>query len=384
VRELQGLKGKLQGGQLGDIDVESDEESSSEAENERPTKSSNSQDKSTNASSGGKTGGSGGSGGMFGLFRSLVTGGSATGKLSREVMQPVLEQLRDRLIDKNVASEVAQRLCDSVCERLIGTQLGTFERVQSRVRACLEEACTQLLQPKRRVDVLRDVLETKRQGRPYVIVFCGVNGVGKSTNLAKIAFWLIEQNLRVTIVAGDTFRAGAVEQLRVHVRKLNYLYPPEQHGGQPMVELYERGYGKDAAGIAMSGIIRAREHKFDVVLIDTTGRMQDNQPLMQALSKLINVNQPDLVLFVGEALVGNEAVDQLVKFNQALVDNAIGEPRTIDGIVLTKFDTIDDKVGAAISMTYIAGQPIVFVGTGQTYADLRQLSASAVVKALMK
>ncbi|KAH0999479.1 hypothetical protein HUJ04_001363 [Dendroctonus ponderosae] len=145
------------------------------------------------------------------------------------------------------------------------------------------------------------------------------------------------------------------------------------------------GYGKDAAGIAMEAIKFARDTKVDVVLIDTAGRMQDNEPLMRALTKLIKVNEPDLVLFVGEALVGNEAVDQLVKFNQALADySANTNPHLIDGIVLTKFDTIDDKVGAAISMTYITGQPIVFVGTGQTYTDLKALNVKAVVHSLMK
>lgn len=149
--------------------------------------------------------------------------------------------------------------------------------------------------------------------------------------------------------------------------------------------LYYLSTGKDAAGIAMEAIKYAADSKIDVVLIDTAGRMQDNEPLMRALAKLIKVNEPDLVLFVGEALVGNEAVDQLVKFNQALADHSSSSnPHVIDGIVLTKFDTIDDKVGAAISMTYITGQPIVFVGTGQTYTDLKALNANAVVHALMK
>jgi len=152
-----------------------------------------------------------------------------------------------------------------------------------------------------------------------------------------------------------------------------------------MVQLYEKGYGKDAAGIAMEAIKFAHDTRVDVVLVDTAGRMQDNEPLMRSLSKLIKVNNPDLVLFVGEALVGNEAVDQLVKFNQSLADYSSNEnPHIIDGIVLTKFDTIDDKVGAAISMTYITGQPIVFVGTGQTYADLKAINVNAVVNSLMK
>ena len=129
------------------------------------------------------------------------------------------------------------------------------------------------------------------------------------------------------------------------------MYPSKNpNEKKDIVELYEKGYGKDAAGIAMEAINHARASHHDVVLIDTAGRMQDNEPLMRSLSKLIGVNDPDLVLFVGEALVGNEAVDQLVKFNRALADHSQKEnPHTIDGIVLTKFDTIDDKVNVTFA-----------------------------------
>uniref|UniRef100_A0A5K3EM39 SRP54 domain-containing protein n=1 Tax=Mesocestoides corti TaxID=53468 RepID=A0A5K3EM39_MESCO len=324
------------------------------------------------------------SGFLSGLIQNLKT--TATGRvLTHEDIKKPLEQLRDHLVHKNVAYEIANRLCDGVAERLVGVQLGRFERVGPRVRAALEEACTRLLASGRRVDVLRDALEAQQSRKPYVIVFCGVNGVGKSTNLAKIAFWLIEKNLKVLIAACDTFRSGAVEQLRTHVQKLNFIHPPERHDGHTMVELFEKGYGKDAASIAMSAVSYAKDRHLDVVLVDTAGRMQDNEPLMRSLAKLIIVNEPDLVLFVGEALVGNEAIDQLVKFNQSLADfSSTAKPHTIDGIVLTKFDTIDDKVGAAVSMAHISGQPIVFVGTGQTYSDLRQFSVASVVKALMK
>uniref|UniRef100_A0A8C9YQS2 SRP receptor subunit alpha n=1 Tax=Sander lucioperca TaxID=283035 RepID=A0A8C9YQS2_SANLU len=323
----------------------------------------------------------GGFGGMFGMLKGLV--GSKS--LTREDMESVLEKMREHLIAKNVAADISSQLCDSVAKKLEGKVMGTFTTVASTVKQALQDSLVQILQPKRRVDILRDVMEAQSQRRPFVITFCGVNGVGKSTNLAKISFWLIENGFTVLIAACDTFRAGAVEQLRTHQRRLNSLHPPQQHGGRPVVQLYEKGYGKDAAGIAMEAIAYARNQAFDVVLVDTAGRMQDNAPLMTALAKLIAVNMPDLVLFVGEALVGNEAVDQLVKFNQALADHSMSDkPRLIDGIVLTKFDTIDDKVGAAISMTYITGQPIVFVGTGQTYNDLRSLNARAVVSALMK
>ncbi|KAM8795465.1 signal recognition particle receptor subunit alpha [Eudromia elegans] len=323
----------------------------------------------------------GGLGGMFGMLRGLV--GSKS--LTRHDMEPVLEKMKEHLIAKNVAAEIAAQLCESVAKKLEGKVMGTFTTVTSTVKQALQEALVQILQPQRRVDVLRDVLEAQRRRRPYVVTFCGVNGVGKSTNLAKISFWLLENGFSVLIAACDTFRAGAVEQLRTHARRLHALHPPRQPAGRPMVQLYEKGYGKDAAGIAMEAIAFARNQGFDVVLVDTAGRMQDNAPLMTALAKLIAVNAPDLVLFVGEALVGNEAVDQLVKFNKALADHsAAPTPRLIDGIVLTKFDTIDDKVGAAISMTYITSKPIVFVGTGQTYRDLRSLNAKAVVAALMK
>ncbi|XP_077291640.1 signal recognition particle receptor alpha [Arctopsyche grandis] len=361
------MVGRMQGS-IRDLEVESSDEeySSDDDDNVEPQKNETSKQKSS---------------GMLNMFKGLV----GSKNLTHETMKPALEKLQDHLINKNVAIDIAKKLCDSVEAKLAGKVLGTFDRIATTVKTTLTESLVQILSPKRRVDILRDCLETKKLGRPYVMAFCGVNGVGKSTNLAKICFWLIENEYSVMIAACDTFRAGAVEQLRTHTRHLNALHPKSKHGGREMVQLYEKGYGKDAAGIAMEAIRYANDSRIDVVLVDTAGRMQDNEPLMRALSKLIKVNEPDLVLFVGEALVGNEAVDQLVKFNQALADHSSSEnPHIIDGIVLTKFDTIDDKVGAAISMTYITGQPIVFVGTGQTYTDLKALNAKAVVHALMK
>lgn len=362
--EEQRWVGQMKGG-LRDLD---EEESEDEEEEEKGVQETVKSGKSKKGS------------GMFSMFKNLV--GSKT--LTKEDLQPALEKMKEHIIGKNVAADISAKLCDSVAAKLEGKVLGTFSTTANTVKQTLQDSCVNILEPKRRIDILRDAMECKQKGRPYVVTFCGVNGVGKSTNLAKICFWLIENGFRVLIAACDTFRAGAVEQLRTHTRKLNALHPPDKNG-QHMVQLYEKGYGKDAAGIAMEAINFARDCHIDVVLVDTAGRMQDNEPLMRALSKLIKVNQPDLVLFVGEALVGNEAVDQLNKFNQALADHSnMTNPRLIDGIVLTKFDTIDDKVGAAISMTYTTGQPIVFVGTGQTYTDLRNLNAKAVVNALLK
>jgi len=139
---------------------------------------------------------------MFSMFKSLV--GSKS--LKREDMLPVLEKLKDHLITKNVAADIAQKLCDSVGTKLEGKMLGTFDSIANTVKGTLTDALMQILSPKRRIDILRDAFEAKKNNMPYVMTFCGVNGVGKSTNLAKICFWLIENNFRVLIAACDTFR----------------------------------------------------------------------------------------------------------------------------------------------------------------------------------
>lgn len=142
------------------------------------------------------------SGGMFSMFKSLV--GSKS--LSDEDMAPVLDKMKDHLITKNVAADIALKLCESVRTKLEGKVLGTFDSIASTVKSTLNESLVQILSPRRRVDILRDAMEAKKHARPYIMTFCGVNGVGKSTNLAKICFWLIENNFRVLIAACDTFR----------------------------------------------------------------------------------------------------------------------------------------------------------------------------------
>ncbi|RUP45698.1 SRP54-type protein [Jimgerdemannia flammicorona] len=320
------------------------------------------------------------SGGVFSFFKS-ITGQK---ELTAKDLEPVMARMKEHLVNKNVAAEIAGTLCESVQRSLVGKKLGSFKSIHTTVKDSMEQALKRILTPKSSVDLLRDIEHTRStQHRPYTLCFIGVNGVGKSTNLSKVCFWLLQNDLRVLIAACDTFRSGAVEQLRVHARNLKALV--QAQGGKAEVELFERGYGKDSAGIAKDAISYAKANHFDVVLIDTAGRMQDNEPLMRALAKLVSVNSPDKVIFVGEALVGNEAVDQLTKFNQALKDfSGLQEPRHIDGMILTKFDTIDDKVGAALSMTYTTGQPILFVGTGQTYTDLKNMRVSHVVQSLLK
>lgn len=310
-----------------------------------------------------------------GGFLSSIFSGLSGKVLAKDDLKPVLAQFKQHLEEKNVASEVAQSLCDSVSETLVGKKLGTFENITKTVKSSLEQALTRILTPSRNIDILRDIQTFKRThpGLPYSIVFMGANGVGKSTNLAKIGSWLRTFDYKVMFAACDTFRSGAVEQLKTHSSRLG-------------IELFEEGYGKDDTAIATAALDYAEDEKIDVVLIDTAGRMQDKEPLMRAISKLVNTVQPNLVLYVGEALVGNEAVDQLTKFNLALmnVGAEVEHPRTIDGIVLTKFDTVDDKVGSAVTMVYTTHVPIVFLGTGQQYTDIKKLQVSTVVRTLLK
>ncbi|KAK2412744.1 signal recognition particle 54 kDa protein [Trifolium repens] len=307
-----------------------------------------------------------------GWFSSMFQSIAGKANLEKSDLEPALKALKDRLMTKNVAEEIAEKLCESVAASLEGKKLASFTRISSTVQTAMEEALVRILTPRRSIDILRDVHAAKEQRKPYVVVFVGVNGVGKSTNLAKVAYWLLEHDVKVMMAACDTFRSGAVEQLRTHARRLE-------------IPIFEKGYEKDPAVVAKEAIQEASRNGSDVVLVDTAGRMQDNEPLMRALSKLIYLNNPDLVLFVGEALVGNDAVDQLSKFNQTLADLSTSPtPRLIDGILLTKFDTIDDKVGAALSMVYISGAPVMFVGCGQSYTDLKKLNVKSIVKTLLK
>lgn len=310
------------------------------------------------------------SGWNFGFVGDLFERISGNKVLNDEDLEPVFDEMKKKLISKNVAHEVATELCNSVMKTIVGKKLPSLTTTKTVVGNAIKEALLRILTPSKSIDILRQVSLSKEKNIPYTICFVGVNGVGKSTSLSKVAYYLKKKGFKVLVAACDTFRSGAVEQLKVHVKKLS-------------LEIYEKGYSRDPAGLAQEAITYAKSNKYDVVLIDTAGRMQNNEPLMRSLTKLIALNQPNLVLFVGEALVGNDGVDQLLEFNRALTDYSnMQNPRVIDGIMLTKFDTIDDKVGAALSMVYKTGKPIIFVGTGQKYIHLKRLNVKDVVQAL--
>lgn len=240
----------------------------------------------------------------------------------------------------------------------------------------MEKALTRMLTPTTSLDILRSIQTTTSgsNARPYVISIVGVNGVGKSTNLSKLAFFLLQNHYRILIVAADTFRSGAVEQLGVHVRNLKEL--SKREGGE--VDLFQKGYGKDAANIAKDAVVYARENNFQVVLIDTAGRRHNDQRLMSSLEKFGELAQPDKIFMVGEALVGTDSVAQARNFNASF-----GPKRNLNGFIISKCDTVGDMVGTLVSMVHATGIPVVFLGVGQHYGDLRTLNVRWATNLLM-
>lgn len=319
-----------------------------------------------------------GLGAIGGFFRNYV-GGKV---LTKADLDKPLKAMEDHLLKKNVAREAAVRLCEGVERELVGKKTGSFESIDSVFRAATEASLRKILTPTSSLDILHEIQAVTAPSnklqtpRPYVISIVGVNGVGKSTNLSKICFFLLQNNYRVLVAACDTFRSGAVEQLRVHARNLKELSARENVGH---VELYEKGYGKDAANVAKDAVSYAATNKFDVVLIDTAGRRHNDQRLMSSLEKFAKFANPDKILMVGEALVGTDSVMQARNFN-----SAFGAGRSLDGFIISKCDTVGDMVGTLVSMVHATGIPIVFLGVGQHYADLRGLSVSWAVELLMK
>ncbi|WZH48868.1 fused signal recognition particle receptor [Fusarium acuminatum] len=314
---------------------------------------------------------------ISGLFRNVVGGKT----LTKEDLDKAMKGMEEHLLQKNVAREAAVRLCEGVEKELLGVKTGSFESINARIQAAMEASLTKMLTPTSSLDLLRDIdaitappVTSLRKARPYVMSIVGVNGVGKSTNLSKICFFLLQNKYKVLIAAGDTFRSGAVEQLAVHVRNLKELTARE--GGR--VELYQKGYGKDAATVAKDAVTHAAQEGYDVVLIDTAGRRHNDQRLMSSLEKFAKFAQPDKILMVGEALVGTDSVAQARNFNAAF-----GAVRTLDGFIISKCDTVGDMVGTLVSLVHATNVPVLFVGVGQHYSDLRNFSVKWAVEKLL-
>ncbi|MFW9980758.1 MAG: signal recognition particle-docking protein FtsY [Candidatus Thorarchaeota archaeon] len=274
---------------------------------------------------------------------------ATTKELNEKNLADAVWELQMVLIQNDVAVEVAEHICDLTKEKILGTRTGRLENISKLFKTAILESVLEVLTPEHPVDPLEFATEKKQKGEPTTILFVGVNGTGKTTTLAKMASIFKEKGFTVVIAAGDTFRAGSIEQLEKHAQRLD-------------IRVIKQDYGSDAAAIAYDAIAHAKARHIDIVLIDSAGRMQSNKNLLEEMKKIVRVAQPDLKIFVGDALAGNDALSQAKEFN-----NAIG----IDGAILTKVDA-DPSGGAALSIAFITGRPVIYVGVGQNYGDLRR------------
>lgn len=268
-----------------------------------------------------------------------------------KVFDDLLEELEWMLLESDISSEAVTSVLDALRKSLIGARLRRGAELAKVLEAALKRALRNLLSAGY-WDFDASIQSFLDQGdAPVVVMLVGVNGTGKTTTAAKIAHRLQSNGHSVIAAAGDTFRAGAIQQLESHCENLGIRCISSQRGG-------------DAAAIARDAIESAKAKNIDVVLVDTAGRMQNKTNLMKELEKVRRVANPHLVLFVGDALAGNDAVDQAKMFQEMM---------RFDGAVLSKMDT-DAKGGAGLSIAFATGRPIVFAGIGQGYDDLLQFN----------
>jgi fused signal recognition particle receptor len=293
---------------------------------------------------------------QFSSFYDRVTRTELQGK----DLDKVLDEFQLSLVENDVAVSVADYVANELKEKLKDVQFARFSDPRKGVKTILGDVLLSVLDRAGRLDLF-DFIEKKRKaGEPAVIVFVGINGTGKTTSIAKLAYVLQKRGLTCVLAASDTYRSGAIEQLAEHARRIG-------------VRMIQHQYQGDPAAVAYDAVNYARAHGVNAVLIDTAGRMGTNTNLLEEMRKIVRVTKPDLTILVVDALTGNDAVEQGKVFSQAV---------KIDGIILAKLDA-DIKGGNAISLSYIMGRPVTLVGTGQGYDDLEPFQPQNIVKNLI-
>ncbi|HPQ04464.1 MAG TPA: signal recognition particle-docking protein FtsY [Methanothermobacter sp.] len=264
--------------------------------------------------------------------------------ISEKDIEDILWDLEMSLLESDVAIDVAEKITSELKDQLVGKKVKRSTDIIEYTQEALKNSIMDILN----VDG-EDIIKTlqEKKNKPFIIMFVGINGTGKTTTIAKMAKYFLDKGLKPVIAASDTFRAGAIEQLTHHAEKLG-------------VKIIKHEKGADPAAVAFDAVEHAKAKGKDVVLIDTAGRMQTNVNLMDEMAKIKRVIKPDLIIFVGDSLTGNDAIEQAMKFNESV---------GIDAIILTKADA-DAKGGAALSIGYVINKPIMFLGTGQSYDDL--------------
>lgn len=269
-----------------------------------------------------------------------------TKTIKEDDIEEILESLELSLIEGDVAFEVADTIVESVKEDLIGRKIKRRGDMELFTTNALKKSIYEIID-NGEYDLLGDIEKVRKTGEPYKIMFVGINGTGKTTTIAKLATYLEKHGYTSVLGASDTFRAGAIEQLEYHAKNLN-------------MKIIKHPKDSDPAAVAYDAVDHAKATGKDIVLIDTSGRMQTNANLMDEMKKIKRISKPDIVIYVGDALMGNDATEQADKFNEVI---------DIDGIILTKTDA-DAKGGAALSIGHVIHKPIIFIGVGQGYDDL--------------
>ena len=284
-----------------------------------------------------------------------------TAELKPENLRPILSDFKMSLVENDVAFPVAEHVCDELERRLTGVQVKRLEDRKKVVEDNLRKVLLEVMLTDKTIDLLKYAETKQSKKEPFVLLFVGINGTGKTTTVAKVAQFFKDHKYSVVLGASDTYRAGSIEQLEEHAKRLG-------------LRVIKGVYGGDAASVAYDAVNHAKAHGINVVLIDTAGRMQTNQNLMQELQKVKRVICPDLTVFTVDSLIGNDAVTQAEEFNKYI---------GIDGTILTKVDA-DVKGGASLSVTYVTKKPIFFIGVGQTYKDLELFNPEKFVNMILR
>ncbi len=293
-------------------------------------------------------------------FKGLVTKVTTT-ELKSENLNPLLSDFKLNLAENDVAFPVADKVCDELEKRLTGVQIKRLEDRKKIIEDNLRQVLLEVMLTEKKIDILAKAEEKRSKKEPLVLLFVGINGTGKTTTIAKVAEFFKDKKYSVVLAGSDTYRAGSIEQLEEHARRLN-------------LKMIKHQYGADPAAVAYDAISHAKAHGIGIVLIDTAGRMQTNQNLMNELSKVKRVVKPDLTILTVDSLAGNDAVQQAEEFHKCV---------GIDATILTKVDA-DVKGGAALSVTYVTQKPILFIGVGQSYKDLEVFDPQKFVNMILR
>lgn len=281
-------------------------------------------------------------------------------ELSEKDLDESLFDLNIALLESDVSQEVIDDLSQQIKGNLVGMKLQKDETTEQIIASTLKDNFSKILAKAGSVDLISAINAKKeRKGGPFKIVFLGINGTGKTTTVAKVANLLKKSGFSIVIAAADTHRAGAIEQISSHAEKLS-------------IKVISQRYGADPSAVSRDALEYASKHYIDVVLIDTAGRMQTAKNLMDEIGKIVKVIKPDIKLFVGDSLSGNDTINQAREFFSYT---------EFDGAILTKTDA-DAKGGSAISISYITSKPIIYLGVGQGYDDIIRFNRERFVETI--